>query len=54
MSPTRLGYKDLSLKIIEPLKDDPRQTRQPHMVEEKKDEGVGDPIKLLLEESIVR
>ena len=50
MSPTRLGYKDLGLKIIKPLKDGPRRTQRPHMVEEKKEEGAGDPIKLLLEE----
>jgi hypothetical protein len=54
MSPTRLGYKKLGLKIIEPLKDDPHRTRWPHMVEEKKGEGVGDPIKLFLEKALAR
>ena len=52
MSPTRSGYKELGLKIINPLKDDPRQTRQPHMEEEMKYEGVGDPIKSLLQEAL--
>ena len=54
MSLTRLGYNELGLKITEPLKDDPHRTRQPHMLEENKDEGVGDPIKLLLEEALVQ
>ena len=54
MSPTRLGYKELGLKITEPLKDGPRRTRRPHMTEEKKDEGVGDSINLLLEEALAR
>ena len=42
----------MGLKITEPLKDDPLQIRRPHMEEEKKDEGEGDPIKSLLEESL--
>ena len=54
MSPTRSGYKELGLKITQPLKDDPHQTRQPSMAEEKKDEEVGDPINLLLKESLAR
>ena len=53
MSLTRSGYKELGLKITEPLKDNPHRTRRPHLEEEKKDEGVGDPIKLLLKESFV-
>jgi hypothetical protein len=36
MSLTWSGYKELSLKITEPLKDDPHQTRRTHMEEEKK------------------
>jgi hypothetical protein len=50
----RSGYKELGLKITDPLKDDPRRTRRPHMVEENKDEGARDPIKFLLEESLAR
>ena len=53
MSPTRLGYKELGLKINEALKDDPRWTQWPHMEEENKDEGVGDPIKLFLKEYLL-
>ena len=44
----------MGLKIIEPLKDDPHQAQRPHMPEEKKDEGVGDPIKLFLEEALAQ
>ena len=54
MSPTRLGYKELGLKITEPLKDGPCRNRRPHMEEEKKDEGVGYHIRSLLEEALTR
>ena len=52
MSPTRSGYKELRLDLVEPLQDQPRKPPRPPMVEEKKDEGVGDPIKILLEEAL--
>jgi hypothetical protein len=52
MSPTRLGYKELGLDLVEPLQDQPHKPRRTPMGEEKKDEGVGDPIKLLLEEAL--
>ena len=52
MSPTRLGYKELGLDLVEPLQDQRRKPRRPPMGEEKKDEGVGDPIKMLLEEAL--
>ena len=52
MSPTRLGYKELGLELVEPLQDQPRKSQQPPMVDEKKDEGVGYPIKILLEEAL--
>jgi hypothetical protein len=52
MSPTRSGYKELGLELVEPLQDCPHQPRRPPMVEEKKDEGVGDPFKIFLEESL--
>ena len=54
MSPTRSRYKELGLKIIDPLKDDPCQTQWPHMEEEMKDDGVGDPIKSLFGEALTR
>jgi hypothetical protein len=52
MSPTRSGYKELGLDLVEPLQDQPRKPRRPPMGEEKKDEGARDPIKLLLEEAL--
>jgi hypothetical protein len=52
MSPTRLGYKELGLDLVEPLQDQPCKPRRPSMGEEKKDEGERDPIKLLLEEAL--
>lgn len=54
MSPTRSGYKALGLELVEPLQDQPRKSWRPPMANEKKDEGVGDPIKILLEESLER
>jgi hypothetical protein len=52
MSPTRSGYKELGLKLVEPLQDQPRKPRRPPIGEEKKDEGARDPIKLFLEEAL--
>lgn len=52
MSPTRSGYKELGLDLVEPLQDQPRKTRRPPMVEENKDEGARDPFKMLLEEAL--
>ena len=49
---TRSRYKDLGLDLVEPLQDQTRKTRRPHMAEEKKYEGAGDPFKMLLEESL--
>jgi hypothetical protein len=42
----------LGLDLVEPLRDQPRKPRRPPMGEEKKDEGAGDPIKMLLEEAL--
>ena len=52
MSPTRLGYKALGLNLVEPLQDKPHKPRRMPMGDEKKDEGAGDPIKILLEEAL--
>jgi hypothetical protein len=52
MSPTRSGCKELGLDLVEPLQDQPCKPRRPPMGEEKKDEGAGDPIKMLLEEAL--
>ena len=54
MSPTRSGYKELGLELVEPLQDQPRKSRRPPMADKKKDEGAGDPIKILLEEALER
>jgi hypothetical protein len=52
MSPTRSGYKELGIDLVEPLQDQPRKPRGLPMGDEKKDEGEGYPIKILLEESL--
>jgi hypothetical protein len=54
MSPTRSGYKELGIPLTEPLKDGPRRAQRLHMAEETRDDRVGDPIKLLLGESLTR
>ena len=48
----QLGYKELGLDLVEPLQDQPHKPQWPPMVEEEKDEGIGDPIKILLEEDL--
>ena len=52
MSPTRAGHKELGINLVEPLQDHPRKSRGPPMGDEKKDKGVVDPIKMLLEEAL--
>jgi len=52
MTPSRLGYKELGLELVEPLQDQPRKSRRPSLEEEKKDEGAGDLIKIFLEEAL--
>ena len=52
MSPTRSGYKDLGLDLVEPLQYQPRKPRRMPMGDEKKDEGVGDPLKILHKEAL--
>jgi hypothetical protein len=46
--------KKLGLEPIESLQDQPRRARQQPMGDENKDDGVGDPIKMLLEEALTR
>jgi len=53
MSPTRLGY-ELGLELVKPLQDQPRKSQQLPIEDQKKDEGVGDPIKILLKEALKR
>ena len=52
MSPTRAGYKELGLDLVETLQDQPHKSRQPPMGDEKKYEGAEDPIKMMLEEAL--
>ena len=52
MSPTRSGYKDLGLDLVQPLQDQPRKPQRPPMAEEKKDEEEKDPKKLFLKEAL--
>jgi hypothetical protein len=54
MSSKRSGYKKLGLELIEPLQDQSHRSRQQPMGDEKNDDGGGDPIKMLLEESLTR
>jgi hypothetical protein len=54
MSPTTSGYKNLGLEPIKTLQDWSGQARQQPMGDEKKDDGVGDPIKMFLEEDLMR
>ena len=52
MSPTRSEYREFGLEIVS--LDHSRRPKQPPMVEEKRDGGAGDPIKLMLEEALER
>jgi hypothetical protein len=52
MSSTRSGYKELGLDLVEPLQDQRHKPRRSPMGDEKKDKGVEDPIKILLEEAL--
>ena len=54
MSPTRSGYKELGLDLVEPLQDQPHKLRRTPMGDKKKDEGAGYPIKILLEEALAK
>jgi hypothetical protein len=55
MSPTRSGYKKLGLKPIEALQYRLRfEPNNNPLGDEKKDDGVGDPFKMFLEESLAR
>jgi hypothetical protein len=54
MSLTKSGYMKLGIEPIEPLPDRLHQARQQPMGDEKKDDGVGNPIKMLLKEAFAR
>ena len=54
MSLTRSGYNKLGLEPIEQLSERSHRSRQQPMGDKKKDDGVGDPIKMFLEEALTR
>jgi hypothetical protein len=54
MSPTRSGYKELGLELVSLEEKNSRMPKRPLMEEEKKDNGTGDPFKMLLEESLMQ
>jgi hypothetical protein len=54
MSPTRSGYKELGIKLVSLDEKSSRMPKKPSMVGENKDDGIGEPFKLLLEEALVQ
>jgi hypothetical protein len=54
MSPTIFGYKKLGLEPINPLQYQSCRAQQQPMGDKNKDDGVGDPIKMLLEGALTR
>ena len=52
MSPMRLEYKELGLELVSLNEKSSRTPKQPSMEGEKKDNEIGDPFKLFLEESL--
>jgi hypothetical protein len=54
MSPTRSGYKELGLKLVSLEDKISRMPKRPLMAGENKDDGTGDPFKMLLEEALMQ
>ena len=55
MSPTRSKYRELGLELVELGENTSRRPKKPQMAgEEKRDDGAGDHIKMLLEEALTR
>ena len=54
MSLTRSGYKELGLELISLEEKISRTPKRPLMAGEKKDDGTGDPFKLLIEEALTQ
>jgi hypothetical protein len=54
MSPMRSEYKDLGLELVSLEDKSSRTPKRPLMEGEKKDDGTGDPFKLLIEESLTQ
>jgi hypothetical protein len=54
MSPTRSKYKELGLELVSLEERSSRTPKRPPMAGEKKNEGTGDPFKLLIEEALTQ
>ena len=54
MSPTRSRYKKLGLELVSLEEKSSRMPKRPLIVGEKKDDGIGDPFKLLIEEALMQ
>jgi hypothetical protein len=52
MSPTRSEYRELGLELVSLEDDHSHQPKWPPMMGERRDDGVGYPIKMFLEESL--
>jgi hypothetical protein len=52
MSPTRSEYRKLGLNHVSLEENHSHTPKKPSMVEEKKNDGVDDPISLLLEQAL--
>ena len=54
MSPTRSEYKELGLELVYLEERSSHTPKRPPMAGEKKYDGIGDPFKLLIEESLTQ
>jgi hypothetical protein len=54
MSPTRLGYKELGIELVSLEDKISRTPKRPLMKRENKDDEIGYPFKMLLEESLMQ
>jgi hypothetical protein len=52
MSPTRSEHRNLGLELVSLEENRSRTLKKPSMAEEKKNDGVDDPIGLLLEQAL--
>jgi hypothetical protein len=54
MSPMRSEYKELGLELVSLEEKISHMPKRPLMVGEKKDDRIGDPFKLLIEEALTQ
>ena len=54
MSETRSGYKELGLELVSLEDKSSRTPKRPLMEGENKDDDIGDPFKLLIEEALTQ